>query len=302
MRIVSWNIERWARWLTDERERERRHLIEDLGAPDALCLQELEMRASDADAAERARTALRGYDCFLSLPRDRFNVTYRGGKAYGVATYVRKALRAKGHVPEWDREGRVLVVEVKGISIVNVYLVNGTSRPWFDPDTGEQLGDRHSFKRALQKLVLDEAAKLGDAVVIGDFNVSRSKLDVYPRLRTEQPHATSRAQLNERIEELGFVDVFRALHPTAKKYTWFARGAAARGRVDGARVDYALASKSLAPRVTEADIDESRANTVGTDHAPLSIEITSGTRPSARARRARVARPSAGRRASPTKR
>ena len=273
MRIVSWNIEHWSRWLTDFRERERRHLVEDLGVPDVLCLQELEMRESDTENIERAHSELRGYDCFLSLPRDRFNVTYRGGRAYGVATYVLKPLKANGHVPDWDREGRVVITTVNGITIVNVYLVNGTNRPWFDPETGEQLGDRHAFKRALQKLVLDEAAKLGDVVVIGDFNVSRSKLDVHPRLRTEEPHATARAQLNDRIEELGFVDVFRALHPTAKKYSWFARGAAARGRVDGARVDYALVSKDLAARVTEADIDESRANTVGTDHAPLWIAL-----------------------------
>jgi exodeoxyribonuclease III len=273
MRIVSWNIERWSRWLTDERERDRRHLVEDLGVPDVLCLQELEMRADDADKIERAHAALRGYDCFLSLPRDRFNVTYRGGRAYGVATYVRKSLRAKGYVPEWDREGRVVIVKVSRIAIVNVYLVNGTSRPWFDPETGERAGDRHSFKRALQRLVLDDAATMRDVVVIGDFNVSRSKLDVYPRLRTEEPHGRARKELNDRIDELGFVDAFRALHPTAKKYTWFARGAAARGKVDGARVDYALVSKSLAPRVVEADIDESRANTVGTDHAPFWIEL-----------------------------
>ena len=158
MRIVSWNIEHWSRWLTDFRERERRHLVEDLGVPDVLCLQELEMRESDTENIERAHSALRGYDCFLSLPRDRFNVTYRGGRAYGVATYVRKPLKANGHVPDWDREGRVVITTVKGITIVNVYLVNGTNRPWFDPETGEQLGDRHAFKRALQKLVLDEAA------------------------------------------------------------------------------------------------------------------------------------------------
>ena len=48
-----------------------------------------------------------------------------------------------------------------------------------------------------------------------------------------------------------------------------------------ARGDYKTAGeggRALAKRVTEADIDESRANTVGTDHAPLWIEITSGTR------------------------
>src|SRR5207253_1607798 len=132
----------------------------------------------------------------------------------------------------------------------------GTSRPWWNPETGKLAGDRHAFKRALQRLVLDEASALGESVVvIGDFNVSRSKLDVYPRLRTEEPHAQARRELNARLEELGFVDAFRALHPTEKKFTWFARGAAAHGRVDGARVDYALVSAALAKRVTEADID-----------------------------------------------
>src|SRR4051812_26235481 len=123
MRIVSWNIERWSRWLTDERARDRRHLVEDLGAPDVLCLQELEMRGDDATTVERARTALRGYDAFLSLPRDPLNVKYRGGRAYGVVTYVRSTLRAKGRVPDWDREGRVVIVDVAGVAIVNVYLV-----------------------------------------------------------------------------------------------------------------------------------------------------------------------------------
>lgn len=277
MRIVSWNVESWAPWLDEGKERERRHLVEDLGVPDVLCLQEVRVRASDAALVARMDRALRGYVCHASLPRDPRNVRHRGGRAYGVATYVREPLRpGAGRIPAWDREGRVVITPLpeQGFTLVNVYLVNGTSRPYYDPDTGRPDGDRHAFKRRLQRLLMDEARALGDVVIIGDFNVSRTKLDVHPRLRTEGPHALARKELGEIvIPALDAVDVFRELHPRAKKYTWFEKRAAALGRLDAARVDFALVSRGLAPRVTEADIDEEKANRFGSDHAPLWIEV-----------------------------
>ena len=118
MRIASFNIENLVPWIRDD------------------------------DGMRRMHGALRGYVCHASLPRDQRNVSYRGGRAYGVATYVRSSLRAKPvHVPEWDREGRVVVTSLDAFTIINVYLVNGTSRPYFEPDTGNVAGDRHAFKR-----------------------------------------------------------------------------------------------------------------------------------------------------------
>lgn len=277
MRIVSWNIESWTPWLDEQKDRARQHLLEDLGVPDVLCLQEVRVRASDEPMVARMHAAFRGYDCHVSLPRDPRNVSHRGGRAYGVTTYVRKTLRAgPGWVPRWDREGRVVVTPLprQGFTLIDVYLVNGTSKPYVDPDTGRPDGDRHAFKRRLQRLLMDEARALGPVVIIGDFNVSRTKLDVHPRLRTEGPHALARKELNEIvIPTLDVVDVFRELHPRARAYTWFERRAAARGRLDAARVDYALVSRPLAGRVTDATIDEEKANRFGTDHAPIAIEL-----------------------------
>src|SRR6476660_3160875 len=120
MKVVSWNAENALRCLPALPT-----IVEALGKPEVLCLQELRIRASDAEAIGGLEHALPGYLCHYSLPRDPYNVTFRGGRAYGVATFVQG--RWSPAVPEWDLEGRVIVVRRHELAIVNVYAVNGTS-------------------------------------------------------------------------------------------------------------------------------------------------------------------------------
>lgn len=115
-------------------------------------------------------------------------------------------------------------------AIVNVYAVNGTNKPYGDHDLGGIEGDRHEWTRRFIERLAEECASLKarglELLLLGDCNVSRTKLDAVPRLRTEEPHATARAAFNEVfIPSLDVVEVFRELHPTAKKYTWHRRGA-----------------------------------------------------------------------------
>lgn len=263
MRIVAWNVETLSGRLPD-----LPGVLPMLGDPDVLCLQELRIRAQDTgDVAALAR-ALPGYTCHYSLPRDPHNVTYRGGRAYGVATFVRG--EAVAEVPAWDREGRVVISHLPGLSIINLYAVNGTSKAYYD-ETGAPSGDRHAFKRQLQSQVLNLAVALranAGVVIAGDWNVSRTKLDTYPRLRTEGPHAQARAELNARLEETGFVDIWRHLHPEERGYTWF--NPRARG-LDAARVDYIVVSPDLVPRVSAATLHERHA---WSDHVPIRIDLT----------------------------
>ena len=72
------------------------------------------------------------------------------------------------------------------------------------------------------------------------------------------------------LPSLDVVDVFRELHPEAKKYTWFAKHA--RG-LDAARVDFALVSRELVRDVVAADIDERREARLASDHAPLTLVL-----------------------------
>jgi exodeoxyribonuclease III len=262
MKIVSWNIENVLPRLGVLPE-----AAEALGAPDVLCLQELRIRRHDADAVAALEKALPGYRCFHSLARDARNVTFRGGRMYGVATYVRG--RWRGEAPEWDLEGRVVVVRKRGLAIVNVYAVNGTSKPWYD-ETGRIAGDRHRLKRRFQASVMDLGRELkrdGGVIMAGDWNVSRTAHDTYPRLRTEGPHARARAELNARMTAEGFVDIWREHHPDERAYTWF--NDRSRG-LDAARVDYILVSDDIVPRVRAAEVLE---RLPWSDHAPVSVEL-----------------------------
>lgn len=218
-----------------------------------MCVQELRLREVDAAPLEALARALPGYACAWSLARDPKNVTFRGGRMYGVATFVRTSLRGASRALDWDREGRVLVTELPslGIAVVNVYAVNGTAKAYWDHELGRFEGDRHAFKRRFLARLGEECAALvprGLALIlIGDWNVTRTKIDTYPRLRTEEPHALARAQLNDAfMPGLDVVDAFRELHPDERRYTWFNR--MARHRLDAARVDYALVSRSLVER------------------------------------------------------
>jgi exodeoxyribonuclease-3 len=265
VRIVSWNVENLAPHLA-----ELPRIAAELGDPDILCLQEVRIRPSDLDLVERLRTALPGHDGHAALCDDPRNVRWRGGRAYGVATFVRASLGAPAaQAPAWDREGRVLVTAISGLSVVNLYAVNGTSKPYFDPTTGAPAGDRYQHKRRLQDRLFELAAGLramGGVVLAGDFNVSRARIDVHPRLRTEEPHARARAELNAHLERLGFVDAFRHLHPDERAYTWFAR----KPVLDAARVDYLVLSPDLLPRLRAATILDRRPES---DHAPVAVEL-----------------------------
>lgn len=282
MKILSWNLENLSRYV------ERGVLAgfaEAMGSPDLLCLQELRVRPQDEALTAAMIAALPGYSCHFSLANDPKNVTFRGGRMYGVATYVKDSLshELRAYTLPWDREGRVVVTELEEerLAVVNVYAVNGTSKPYWDHELGRFEHDRHVWKRRFVELLREDCCKAlrargHELVLIGDWNVSRTKLDTHPRLRTEEPHAMARAAFNDVfMPSLDLVDAFRELHPGEKKYTWFNPRAR---HLDASRVDFALVSRTLLPRVLEADIDEREEARLGSDHAPLWLTLRATAR------------------------
>lgn len=272
--IVSWNVDGLSRLLPSGLAQ-----VHDLlGAPDVLCLQEVRIRPADAAAIAAMKAALPGFDCAFALCDDPINVRFRGGRAYGVATYVRRSRGARVlPPPAWDREGRVSAValDAPGLVLGNVYAVNGTSKPHFDHARGVADMDRHAFKRVFQSQVATYFAGFPELrlALLGDWNVSRTARDTFPRLRREPPHATARAEFNEALmPRLDVVDAFRELHPEARAYTWYNRRAPP-GVLDAARVDFALVSRALLPRVREASVLSDPALRFGSDHAPIALRL-----------------------------
>jgi exodeoxyribonuclease-3 len=269
LRIVSWNIENLTPWLDGDRLAQQHAR---LGLPEVLCLQEVRIRPGDRDVVARMQSALPDHVCIATLNRDAKNGAFRGGRAYGVALYVHRALAPVALAFDWDREGRVAIAHLTtaGLTVGNVYAVNGTSRPHFDHERDAVHGDRNAFKQAFIERLGSELAELQahglPLLLAGDWNVSRSRIDTTPRLRTEEPHATARRRFNEEfVAGLDLVDVFRERHPATRAYTWFNRRAR---RLDAARVDFILCSRALAPHVLACGIDDAPVRGVKTVRRP----------------------------------
>jgi len=280
LHIVSWNVESATRLLADH-ALQRWH--EQLDAPDIFCLQELRVRAHDDAQIGALKAAIPGWTAEFSLNRDPINARFRGGRAYGVGTWVRESLQSFHARLDWDREGRILITSLPTwrLVVVNVYAVNGTSKPYFDHELGKIDGDRHAFKRRLVKRLAEVVTNLqrnAQVVLIGDWNISQTRQDTWPRLRTEEPHATARREFaTDLVARCELVDAFRALHPDERRYTWFnprVRGS----RLDAACVDFALLSRSLMTCLRNASIDDPAGTRSMSDHVPIHVTLTRARR------------------------
>lgn len=164
------------------------------------------------------------------------------------------------------KEGRVISAEFEKFWVVTVYTPNAKGdlsrlelrhRQW-DP----------AFLEHVQEL-----EKTKPVLFCGDLNVAHNEID----LANPKPNVGKHGFTNEEregfdaFEKAGFVDTFRAAHPDqTDAYTWWTHWANARARNVGWRIDYWLASKSLAGAITAASI---HPDVLGSDHCPVSIEI-----------------------------
>src|SRR5204862_8166446 len=103
----------------------------------------------------------------------------------------------------------------------------------------------------------------------GDLNVARTEMDVHPKERKPRSigQLPEERALIERLLGHGLVDVHRTLDPdNADLFTWWAPWRNMKERNIGWRLDYVLASASLASTVVSCPVQKD----VGTsDHAPV---------------------------------
>ncbi|HEV2844253.1 MAG TPA: exodeoxyribonuclease III, partial [Thermoanaerobaculia bacterium] len=121
----------------------------------------------------------------------------------------------------------------------------------------------------LERYAAEMRAADRQLVLCGDMNVTRTDRDVHPKER--KPFVIGqRPEEREVFEGLlasGLVDVGRALDPDNDGlFTWWAPWRNMRQRNIGWRIDYILASESLAAKATACKV----LPEVGTsDHAPV---------------------------------
>jgi exodeoxyribonuclease-3 len=254
MKVATWNV---------NSVRRRLPLLLDWLAqhePDVMCLQETKVQ--DSEFPEDALRAA-GY-----------HSRFRGEKAYnGVATLSRSAPEAVFHGfkegPD-SEDVRILEVVVDGLPIVNTYVPQG-----YRVDSEKYAFKLEWFGRMRQ--YFDERLNVRKpAVWTGDMNVAPEPIDVYhPDRRTNDVdfHVDARRAYAE-VTGLGFVDVFRKLHPERVQYTYWDYFRNAFQNNWGWRIDHIMATPSLADvcRVAEVDM-ELRKAPGASDHTVMWAEF-----------------------------
>ena len=122
-----------------------------------------------------------------------------------------------------------------------------------------------------------------ELVVMGDFNIAPGDADVYDVAAFEgSTHVTpdEREALTDLAGAGGLVDAYRTLYPVGGEdpnrthFTWwdYRQGHFHRGL--GLRIDLALISTGLVPRLERSGIERDfRKGTKPSDHAPLVVDL-----------------------------
>jgi exodeoxyribonuclease-3 len=225
--------------------------------PEILCLQET--RIQSEQLTEEMRTPV-GYHAF-------WHSAERKGYS-GVATFCQlepTRVQEGFGLEVFDREGRVLITEHPGFTLVNAYF-----------PSGQRGHDRVAYKIEFYDALLDYCRALRAQghrlIVCGDLNTAHQPIDL---ARPKQNVKTS-GFLPEEREALGrwlkqgFVDTYRHLHPQAQGYTWWTYRLNARDRNIGWRLDYFLVSEELVPDIRAARI---LSEVTGSDHCPVELVL-----------------------------
>ena len=247
MKIATWNVNgiraregQLREWLARDR-------------PEIVCLQEIKAHPSQIPPA---LCEAEGYRCY-----------WHGEKAYsGVALHIRTGVfpgEPEFLHPDFDRENRIVTARLGQLVVASVYVPNG----------GKDFDAKMRFLEALERFVGQTHEAGRELLLCGDLNVARAEIDVHPKERKagvigQRPEER---ELFERILSRGVVDVARSLDPDNDRlFTWWAPWRSLRQRNIGWRIDYILASESLARRAKASAV---LADVGTSDHAPVVLTV-----------------------------
>ena len=224
---------------------------------DVVCLQEIRAQASDITDVMRPK----GYHAF-------FNSAQKKGYA-GVALYSRRE-PDKVHTGfgsrEHDEEGRYLQADFGKLSIVSLYLPSGSAGPH----------RQESKVRFMQHYLPRLKQQRGDGreyILCGDWNIAHKEIDL-KNWRGNRKNSgflpEERAWLTQIFDDVGWVDVFRALNDKPDQYTWWSNRGQAWAKNVGWRIDYQLATPGIGRKAHKERIYKDKRFS---DHAPLAIDF-----------------------------
>lgn len=236
--------------------------------PDILCLQETK--------AERGQVEIdlpQHHEHFFSAVKKGYSGTAIFSKAPAIKyvdgfpeDIVKEFAVTGDNYGDPNKEGRVIAAEFPDFWVVTVYTPNSKG------DLSRlELRHKHWDPAFLAYVKRLESTKA--VLFCGDLNVAHEEIDLArPKENVGKHGFTDEERAGfQKFLDAGFVDIFRAAYPKkTDAYTWWTHWANARARNIGWRIDYWLASSSIAPSIKNPAIHPEQ---MGSDHCPVSIEV-----------------------------
>ena len=214
---------------------------------------------------------------YAELKAAGYYAVVHGQKAWnGVAILSREpaVVRQKGLPGEEDLGARLIAATVGDLTFTTVYCPNGkdVGHPdfprklhWLDSLT-DYLRERHNPAEPV--------------VLCGDLNLCPTRLDTWNEtgLCGQIFHTDEERARFQRILEWGFSDVYRQLFPDGRDFSWWDYRAGAFHQNQGLRIDFLLATQSVARRVHHVEIDreyrKKKDGLIASDHAPVFADLS----------------------------
>ncbi len=236
--------------------------------PDVLCLQETK--------AERGQFEIdlpQYHEHFFSAVKKGYSGTAIFSKEKplpvidGFPDDITKTYDVTGDTyGDANKEGRVIAAEFDKFWVVTVYTPNSKRDL-------TRLSLRHDHWDRGFLAYVKQLEKTKPVLFSGDLNVAHTEIDL-ARPKDNVKNAGFTVEEREGMDNMvkaGFLDTFRVLYPdVTDAYTWWTHWGGARERNVGWRIDYWMASESLAGGIVEASI---HPDVMGSDHCPVSVEI-----------------------------
>ena len=212
--IITLNVN----WLNAPTKRQR--LAEWIQKQDPyICLQEIHLETRDT-----SRLKVKGWKKIFHANRDQ--------KKAGVAILISDKLDFKTKAVKRDKEGFYIMIkgstEEEDITIINIYTPN-----------------IRALQYVRQVLTSMKGEINNNTIIVGDFNTPLTPMDRSAKQQINKETQT----LNDTIDQLDLVDIYRTFHPQTMNFTFFS---SAHGIFSG--IDHILSHKSSLGKFKKIEI------------------------------------------------
>lgn len=240
MKVISWNVN----GLRSNYEKGFLDKFKEFNV-DIVCLQETRLNLEDLPSQ------IKDYQFYL-------NPAIKSGySGTGIFTKIKpeKVINKIGF-KRFDDEGRMLHLKYDNFDLINFYISHGGRKK-----------ENLDYKLESYKYILKYISKLDKAIIVGDFNIAHTELDL-ARPKDNKNNIMFTSEEREQIDkiiDLKYIDSFRKFNKDGEHYTWWPYFRNARERNLGWRIDY-IFCKNI--KLKDAYILD---QVFGSDHAPIGI-------------------------------